>query len=585
MKGIIKYSITVITISLAILSCNKQVDYGPDINIIKGQITSINTRLDSLTSAIKTVTSQLTNIQTTLKATIDNTNNRVDSISTAFATLKTQVNTNTSNIAATTKSITDITSSINGLTTDIKTINTSLTKTNTDLKKKTDSILLSIDSSFKIIKVIDSTLKKTGFNTDTLSAKTLLLNSSYNDILSKYLELLKIVKSTLAVVELNGSVFKGSFLRGSLLFLYELDTNLNQTGRSFNTTIDDDYGNFDLKAQNLSGKLVRVVGDGFYWNEVLNENSSTRISLTGICKIDSNETVNVNVLTHLERARVEYLYNIKKLSFDSAKSQAVREVLKAFGFENTGIKRAEKVGVVDISDDSKILLAISTLMQGYRTESEVTQIMNDFANDIKKDGTLDDATIGNDLETHLYYTDTTAVLNNFKVKYRKLYNADTVNSVDMRFVKNFQNNTTYAKNKDLISYSDKHYNENIDNILKPNLLTYSFSAQPYDRFFDISAQILRKGMKLKIEILDENGNTLKNNIGGNSFWAPNFTSRGWVTSTLDSKPTLLANEIGSYDRILGFDVDNLTLPKKIKINFYERDLITPSKSLIITMQR
>ena len=355
MKGIIKYSIAVITITLAILSCNKQVDYGPDINIIKGQITSINARLDSLTSAIKTVTSQLTNIQTTLKATIDNTNNRVDSISTAFATLKTQVNTNTSNIAATTKSITDITSSINGLTTDIKTINTSLTKTNTDLKKKTDSILLSIDSSFKIIKVIDSTLKKTGFNTDTLSAKTLLLNSSYNDILSKYLELLKIVKTTTQIIEINGSVFKGSFLRGSLLFLYELDTNLNQTGRSFNTTIDDDYGNFDLKAQNLSGKLVRVVGDGFYWNEVLNENSSTRISLTGICKIDSNETVNVNVLTHLERARVEYLYNIKKLSFDSAKSQAVKEVLKAFGFENTGIKRAEKVGVVGISDDSKIV--------------------------------------------------------------------------------------------------------------------------------------------------------------------------------------------------------------------------------------
>ena len=476
MKGIIKYSIAVITITLAILSCNKQVDYGPDINIIKGQITSINARLDSLTSAIKTVTSQLTNIQTTLKATIDNTNNRVDSISTAFATLKTQVNTNTSNIAATTKSITDITSSINGLTTDIKTINTSLTKTNTDLKKKTDSILLSIDSSFKIIKVIDSTLKKTGFNTDTLSAKTLLLNSSYNDILSKYLELLKIVKTTTQIIEINGSVFKGSFLRGSLLFLYELDTNLNQTGRSFNTTIDDDYGNFELKAQNLSGKLVRVVGDGFYWNEVLNENSSTRISLTGICKIDSNETVNVNVLTHLERARVEYLYNIKKLSFDSAKSQAVKEVLKAFGFENTGIKRAEKVGVVGISDDSKILLAISTLMQGYRTESEVTQIMNDFANDIKKDGTLDDATIGNDLETHLYYTDTTAVLNNFKVKYRKLYNADTVNSVDMRFVKNFQNNTTYAKDKDLIEYPSNSYNYSDPNILNSTVTEYIWRA-------------------------------------------------------------------------------------------------------------
>jgi len=544
MKGIIKYSIAVISITLAILSCQKQIDYGPDIALLKSDVASLK-------SSITTITAQLTSLEASLKAKIDLTNAKIDTINSTINTLNTKT--------------------IAGLTADILAINNSIKNTNAESTKRLDSIrtaLLKIDTSINV-------------TTPTATS----LNDSYNKLLTNYIEILKIVKSTLAVVEINGSVFKGSFLRGSLLFLYELDTNLNQTGRSFNTTIDDDYGNFDLKAQNLSGKLVRVVGDGFYWNEVLNENSSTRISLTGICKIDSNETVNVNVLTHLERARVEYLYNIKKLSFDSAKSQAVKEVLKAFGFENTGIKRAEKVGVVGISDDSKILLAISTLMQGYRTESEVTQIMNDFANDIKKDGTLDDATIGNDLETHLYYTDTTAVLNNFKVKYRKLYNADTVNSVDMRFVKNFQNNTTYAKNKDLISYSDKHYNENIDNILKPNLLTYSFSAQPYDRFFDISAQILRKGMKLKIEILDENGNTLKNNIGGNSFWAPNFTSRGWVTSTLDSKPTLLANEIGSYDRILGFDVDNLTLPKKIKINFYERDLITPSKSLIVTMQR
>ena len=49
-----------------------------------------------------------------------------------------------------------------------------------------------------------------------------------------------------------------------------------------------------------------------------------------------------------------------------------------------------------------ILLAISTLMQGYRNESEVTQILSDFGQDLEKDGTLTDVTIGNDLATHLY---------------------------------------------------------------------------------------------------------------------------------------------------------------------------------------
>jgi hypothetical protein len=508
MKGIIKYSIAVITITLAIFSCQKQVDYGPDIALLKSDVASLK-------SSITTITAQLTSLEASLKAKIDLTNAKIDTINTAINTLNTKT--------------------ITGLTADILAINNSIKNTNAESTKRLDSIrtaLLKIDTSI---------------NVTTPSATS--LNDSYNKLLTNYVEILKIVKSTLAVVEINGSVFKGSFLRGSLLFLYELDTNLNQTGRSFNTTIDDDYGNFDLKAQNLSGKLVRVVGDGFYWNEVLNENSSTRISLTGICKIDSNETVNVNVLTHLERARVEYLYAIKKLSFDSAKSQAVKEVLKAFGFENTGIKRAEKVGVVGVGDDSKILLAISTLMQGFRTESEVTQIMNDFANDIKKDGTLDDATIGNDLETHLYYTDTAVVLNNFKVKYRKLYNADTVNSVDMRFIKNFQNTTTFSKDYDLITYPTLGDKFRYPNILNNGINTPTKNSENCTNCYNVSLfATMRKGMKLRVEILDANGNAFTNTTIGEVYFDPYLNAYGWVlgdviTGSFKKLPTAMANAL------------------------------------------
>lgn len=478
MKGLITYSIAIFTIFLAILSCQKQVDYGPDITQLKSDVASLK-------SSITSITAQLTNLEASLKAKIDLTNAKIDTINTSINTLNTKT--------------------ITGLSADILAINSSIINTNKETTRRLDSIRTAI---LKIDTLV-------GVN--TASAST--LSDSYSRLLTNYVTLLKIVQTTTIITEISGSVFKGSFLRGSLLFLYELDTSLNQTGRSFNTTIDDDYGNFDLKAQNLSGKLVRVVGDGFYWNEVLNENSSTKISLTGICKIDSNETVNVNVLTHLERARVEYLYNIKRLTFDSAKAQAVTEVLKAFGYTNTGIKRAEKVGVVGIGDGSKILLAISTLMQGYRTESEVTQIMNDFANDLKKDGILDDVTIGNDLTTHLYYVDTAAVLSNFKVKYRKLYNADTVNSVDMRFVKNFQNNTTFVKDKELIDYpiqSTGLYGT-AANIFRKDVTAFT-GTRPYQ-----SVNVTRKGLYVKIEAYKSDGTKLSNGVfsacaGCNSNW-------------------------------------------------------------------
>ena len=386
MKGIFKHSIAVFTIVLLVLSCQKQVDYGPDILQLKSDVASLK-------SSISTITAQLTNLEASLKAKIDLTNSKIDTINISISNIN----------DANKKNVDSLKVSILGLSNSVKDINTSIKNTNDANKKTLDSLkvaILSVDSSLLYLSTTSQTT----------------LSSSYNKILSNYIGILQVVKSTSAIIQIDGSVFKGSFIRGSLLNFYELDNSLNQTGRSFNATIKDDYGNFTLKAQNITGKLVRVVGDGFYWNEVLNENSSSRITLTALCKIDSNETVNVNVLTELERPRVEYLYNIKGLTFDSAKSQAVTEVLKAFGYTNTGIKRAEKVGVVGIGDESKILLAISTLMQGYRTESEVTQILSDFGQDLEKDGTLTDATIGNDLATHLYYLDTAVVLDNFKVK-------------------------------------------------------------------------------------------------------------------------------------------------------------------------
>lgn len=510
------------------ISCEKQIDYGPDIELLKSEIAAIKNN-------IKELTSQLTNLESTLKSKIDLTNAKIDTIN------------------ATLKSI-DI-KTLNGLTSEILAINNAIKNTNIENTRRIDSIRI-------VLNQLEKSIGNTNQNVSTL-------NDTYNNLLLNYVEILKIIKATLAVVEINGSVFKGSFVRGSLLNFFELDSNLNQTGRSFNATIKDDYGNFSLKAQNLGGKLVRIIGDGFYWNEVLNENSSSRITLTGLCKIDSNETINVNVLTHIERPRVEYLYNVKGLSFDSAKSKAITEVLNAFGFNNPGIKRAEKVGVVGTRDENKILLAISTLIQGYRTESEVTQILSDFAEDLEIDGILSDSSIGNDFETHLYYTDTTSVLNNFKTKYRKLYNSDTVNSLDMRYIKIFQENTLYVKDKELIEFPEFEQSGRYKNILfEGNTI---FTGQQ----FGVSCVLSRKGIKLKIEILNEDGSA----VDGLGFGFPIGTQLGWqVTRANFYIPTYTSTGLGVHDITTGYNDF-----KVYRVNFYEKGFNLPSKVKFITL--
>jgi hypothetical protein len=283
------------------------------------------------------------------------------------------------------------------------------------------------------------------------------------------------------------------------------------------------------------------------------------------------------VLTHLERPRVEYLYNIKNLSFDSAKSQAVKEVLKAFGYENTGIKRAEKVGVVGIGDGSKILLAISTMMQGFRTESEVTTILSDFAEDLEKDGVLSDVSIGNDIETHLYYLDSAFVLNNFKTKYKKLYNVDTVNSLDMRFIKDFQNNTTYVKDKELVEYLELGYQNTYKNILFPGNSTLTMTGG--SNIFSISSKIKNKGIKIKVEFVDENGNTLTPSSGKTQIFNTSNSSIGWVSTTMQTRPTLVSDGLGINEYLTEL---TWNWTGKVKINFYERGSTTPTRNKIVT---
>lgn len=519
-------------------------------------INSINNRIDSLTNAITTLSNNLDDLSKEVQDNISANNLKIDSISSSLNDLQSSVTNNNSSVDSLDAQYNSIAQSILNLISNIETLDSLSDKASIDLSELTTSV---------------SDLAKMQ---DTSILDITQLSLDYEGVLKKYQELLSQLQAVPQINILSGAVFKGSFLEGSLLNFYELDSNLYQTGKSYNATIEDNFGNYTLQAVGLENSIFRVVGDGFYWNEVLNENSDSRITLTGICKIDSNELVNVNVLTHLERPRFEYLYSQKGYSFDSAKREAVSDVLGVFGFKNTGITRAEKVGVAGIRNDSKILLAISALIQGFRTESEVTQLFNNIAEDIKTDGILSDSTIGNDIATHLYYMDTSTMLSNFKTRYATKYASDTINTLDMSFIKRFQDSTNYSKDKDLIEYPefDSQGNKNI---------LFAENTSFIGNYFGFACVIKNEGLSVRAELTNTDGTAVSPSHFGFTL-AQNF---GWIVKLITGSgyvPVVTSNGIGTYDFYVGYGWNNFVYGQH-KINIYYNNSSTPKEVRFIDL--
>jgi len=118
----------------------------------------------------------------------------------------------------------------------------------------------------------------------------------------------------------SGFVQKGPFLIGTAITITELDSILSQSGRNFSTQITNNNGNFEIKNIVLNSSLVEIKADGFYFNEVRGKTSDNRLALYALSDISDQNTVNVNVLSYLEKPRIEYLVNNGK-SFSEAKSK------------------------------------------------------------------------------------------------------------------------------------------------------------------------------------------------------------------------------------------------------------------------
>ena len=206
-------------------------------------------------------------------------------------------------------------------------------------------------------------------------------------------------KVPVSLDSLVGVTQKGPFLKGSTVYLYELSDGrtLKQTNGNFTSNISQDNGRYKFLARDLVSQYAMVVVDGYYRNEVTGVSSNAPIRLKAITDMRKRSSVNVNLLTHLEFERVYQLVTRgdpetgEKLTVKQAKRKAQREILKLFDIELDDKSDAEDMDVFGSSDADAALLAISILLQGDRTESDLMSLLSSISQDLADDGEWNDS--------------------------------------------------------------------------------------------------------------------------------------------------------------------------------------------------
>jgi len=190
--------------------------------------------------------------------------------------------------------------------------------------------------------------------------------------------------------KLTGVVQKGPFISGTQIIMGELNSSLEQTGKIFTSQIIDELGFFEITNIELSSNYVDLSANGYYFNEISGKLSSSQLSLYALSNISDKSTVNINIMTHLEKRRVEYLLKEDELNFENAKHKAQKEILSIFGIESDKMGNSETLDINQDDESNAIMLAISIILQGNRNVGELTELLASISNDIHDDGVLND---------------------------------------------------------------------------------------------------------------------------------------------------------------------------------------------------
>jgi hypothetical protein len=219
--------------------------------------------------------------------------------------------------------------------------------------------------------------------------------------------------------KVTGHVQKGPYINGTSISMSELNSSLEQTGKIFTTQISNNSGFFEINNVSLTSSYVEFSANGYYYNEVIDNISIAPLNLYALSDIADISTVNVNILTHLEKLRVEYLVKQNK-TLSEAKKIAQGEILAIFGFSLSEMNNSETLDISVNNEGNAILLAISIILQGNRSVGDLTELLANISNDISEDGILNSESIIADLRNSTLELDLTSIRSSLENRYQEL---------------------------------------------------------------------------------------------------------------------------------------------------------------------
>ena len=188
-----------------------------------------------------------------------------------------------------------------------------------------------------------------------------------------------------------GKVEKGPFVSGSEITIQPMSGQMQALGTMYTSTIQDHLGNFSFGSKLFESPYAELTANGYFFNEVTGQLSAGTLYLRAIVDLSKSATVNVNILTHIKYQRVLNLI-VQGKTYAEANAQAQEELFKAFGLEKYAGKDASQYSIIEGTEESAALVAISSLVLVERTEAAVTEYLARLCKEFGNEGVFSDDT-------------------------------------------------------------------------------------------------------------------------------------------------------------------------------------------------